>query len=69
MVGSQKPGKKALDWNPQGKRSRRRPRGSWRRVMKEHIKRSGKAWNATKKLVQDRKIRKEFVGGPYPRQG
>ena len=58
--------KKALDWNPQGKRSRGRPCGTWRSVMKENIKRSGKAWNIIKKLAQERRTWKEFVGGRYP---
>ena len=61
--------KKALDWNPQGKRSRGRPRGTWRRVMNEDIERSGKAWNRIKKLAQDRRIWKEFVSGLYPGPG
>ena len=34
--------------------------------MKENIKRSGKAWNIIKKLAQERRIWKEFVGGRYP---
>ena len=69
MAGSHNPRKKALYWNSQEKRPRERPRGTWRRVMNEDIERSGKALNAIKKLVQDRRIWREFVGGLYPGPG
>ena len=34
--------KKALDWNPQGKRRVGRPRHTWRRAREEDVKRNGK---------------------------
>ena len=61
--------KKALDWNPQGKRSRGRPRGTWRRVIENDVQRSGKTWNNVKKLAQDREGWKVCVGGLYPDLG
>ena len=61
--------RKALDWNPQGKRSRGRPRGTWRRVRESDVLRSGQTWNDVKKLAQDREKWKEFVGGLYPGPG
>ena len=61
--------KKALDWNPQGKRSRGRPRGSWRRIREDDVRRSGMTWNAVKKLAQDREEWKVFVRGLYPEPG
>ena len=67
-----KPGcttRKVLDWNPQGKRSRGRPRGTWRRVTENDVQRSGKTWNSVKKLAQDRERWRVFVRGLYPDPG
>ena len=61
--------RKALDWNPQGKRSRGRPRGTWKRVLESDIQRSGQAWSTVKRLAQDRKGWKTFVDGLYPDPG
>ena len=46
--------KKALDWNPQGKRTRGRPRGTWRWVVDKDIQRGGRSWNELKKIAQNR---------------
>ena len=61
--------KRALDWNPQGKRSRGRPRGTWRRVRENDVCRSGKTWTEVKKLAQDREEWRGFVSGLYPDPG
>ena len=61
--------RKALDWNPQGKRSRGRPRGTWRRVRENDVQRSGKTWNSIKKIANDREEWKVFVRGLYPDPG
>lgn len=61
--------KKALDWNPQGKRSRGRPRGTWRRVRDSDVQKSGMSWTKVKALAQDRDKWKGFVGGLYPGPG
>ena len=67
-----KPGsttRKVMDWNPQGKRSRGRPRGTWRRVTENDVQRSGMTWNSVKKLAQDRERWRVFVRGLYPDPG
>ena len=61
--------KKVLDWNPQGKRTRGRPRLTWRRIREGDVERSGKSWKEIKKIAQDRKEWKAFVGGLYPGTG
>ena len=61
--------RKALDWNPQGKRHRGRPKESWRRVMDRDLTRTGKTWNEVKLLARDRLKWREFVGGLYPGAG
>ena len=58
--------RKALQWNPQGTRTRGRPRGTWRRVVVEDMERSGQSWNKLQKLAQDRAGWKVFVCGLYP---
>ena len=60
---------KVLDWNPQGKRSRGRPRGTWRRVTESDVQKCGKTWNSVKKLAQDREKWRAFVRGLYPDPG
>ena len=57
--------KNALDWNPQGKRSRGRPKGTWRRVVDKEVKDSGNTWNHVKQMAQDRGKWKDFVDGLY----
>ena len=61
--------KKVLDWNPQGKRSRGRPHGTWRRITEKDVQKSGMTWNGVKKLAQDREKWKVFVRGLYPGPG
>ena len=61
--------KKALDWNPQGKRKRGRPRHTWRRILEGDVKRSGKSWGEVKKIAQERKEWRRLVGGLYPDPG
>ncbi|GFR93084.1 guanosine-3',5'-bis(diphosphate) 3'-pyrophosphohydrolase MESH1 [Elysia marginata] len=61
--------KNVLDWNPQGKRSRGRPRGTWRRVKDNDVKVSGHTWNHVKRMAQDRERWRGFVDGLYPAPG
>ncbi|GFS06236.1 hypothetical protein ElyMa_001218900 [Elysia marginata] len=61
--------KNVLDWNPQGKRSRERPRGTWRRVRDNDVKDSGHTWNHVKRMAQDREKWRGFVDGLYPAPG
>ena len=44
----------ALDWNPQGKRQRGRPKRKWRRSMLDEAGRAGKSWEELKRLARDR---------------
>ena len=41
----------ALKWNPQGKRSRGRPRNTWRRDTESELKEQGHNWNSAEKLA------------------
>ncbi|KAJ4434506.1 hypothetical protein ANN_23068 [Periplaneta americana] len=44
----------ALDWNPQGSRTRGRPKSTWKRTVLEEIAREGKTWSEVKKLATNR---------------
>ena len=46
--------KQALRWNPQGKRSRGRPRNSWRRTVDNEAKNAGYTWWQLEKLAKNR---------------
>ena len=46
--------KQALRWNPQGKRSRGRPRNSWRRTVDNEAKNAGYTWWQLERLAQNR---------------
>ena len=46
--------KEALEWNPQGKRKRGRPRNTWRRSVLSEAKRIGKTWNELKVEARNR---------------
>ena len=52
----------ALTWNPQGKRSRGRPQGTWRRTVESEREEAGKTWNELNWLAQDRDAWRGFVG-------
>ena len=44
----------ALRWNPQGKRSRGRPRNSWRRTVDDEVGKAGYTWRKLETLAQNR---------------
>ncbi|XP_048757722.2 uncharacterized protein LOC125668029 [Ostrea edulis] len=47
--------KTALKWTPaEGKRSRGRPRETWRRTIESDIKKMGKTWKEVEKMAMDR---------------
>ena len=58
--------KQALDWNPQGKRSRRRQCETKSGVMEDKMIRSGRKWTEVKKLAQDRDRSKRFLDDLHP---
>ena len=51
----------ALDWNPQGSRTRGRSKNTWKRTVLEEIAKEGKTWNEVKKLATNRVRWKYFV--------
>jgi hypothetical protein len=53
--------KAALEWNPQGTRSRGRPRTTWRITILEEIRLQGKTWNEVKVLARNRVRWRNFV--------
>ena len=46
--------RQALEWNPQGKRHRGRPKRTWRRSILDETERTGKSWEELKRLARDR---------------
>ncbi|XP_046565373.1 uncharacterized protein LOC124274101 [Haliotis rubra] len=46
--------REALQWNPQGKRARGRPRNSWRRSTMEEITKAGYSWSTIVQHTQNR---------------
>ena len=55
--------RQALNWNPQGKRSRGRPRNTWRRDTESELKEQGHNWNSAEKLAPNRVGWREFFNG------
>ncbi len=47
--------KQALNWNPQGKRGRGRPKNTWRRCTEQEMKAMGLSWKQEEKRAQDRR--------------
>jgi hypothetical protein len=46
--------RQTFKWNPQGKRSRGRPRNPWRRDTESELKEQGHNWNSAEKLASNR---------------
>jgi len=53
--------KTALDWNPQGYRSRGRPKRTWRRTIEDQIRSTRRSWNEVKRIAGDRNTWKLFL--------
>ena len=60
--------RQALNWNPQGKRKRGRPRNTWRRDVEADIKELGLTWGKLERLAQDRDAWRTLVGGLCPKR-
>ena len=60
--------RQALNWNPQGKRKRGRPRNTWRREVEAVTKELGLTWETVEKLAQDRDAWTDLVGGLCPKK-
>ena len=46
--------RQALDWNPQGQRTRGRPKSTWRRTITQETNALNKTWNEIKPIAKDR---------------
>ena len=46
--------RQSLEWNPQGKRKRGRPKQTWRRCLLEELKTAGLSWEKAKASARDR---------------
>ena len=53
----------SLQWNPQGKRPRGKPRVSWQRTVVEMMKAAGLNWETLSGLAQNRVRYRCFVDG------
>ena len=49
-----KPSKESLDWNPQGKRRRGRPKQTWRRSVHSEALEKGLSWGEVKRMAKNR---------------
>jgi hypothetical protein len=58
--------REALDWNPQGKRKRGRPKQTWRRSVHNEALEEGKSWDVVKKLARNRIRWRRFVDALSP---
>lgn len=61
--------RKALTWNPQGRRKRGRPKNSWRRDLEAETREIGNSWRELESLAQDRRRWRALVDGLCPTRG
>jgi hypothetical protein len=64
-IGNEAIEREALDWNPQGKRRRGRPRHTWRRSVHNEALEKGKSWNEVERMAGNR-TRWRFVDALCP---
>ena len=53
--------KTALQWTPEGKRKRGRPKITWRRTVEKEIKEMGKTWGVIQLMTRDRHMWREYI--------
>ena len=53
--------RQALEWNPQGKRKRGRPKQTWRRSLHSELRDSSLTWEEAKTLARDRRRWRDAV--------
>jgi hypothetical protein len=53
--------KQALEWNPQGRRKRGRPRQTWKRSVLEEANEAGKTWGELRGLASSRVRWRKFI--------
>jgi hypothetical protein len=58
--------REALDWNPQGKSRRGRPKRTWRRLVHNEALEKGKSWSEVKRTARDRTRWRCFVDALCP---
>ena len=58
--------RQSLEWNPQGKRKRGRPRNTWRRNITTELKNVNTTWEEIKNLAQNRVRWRAFVAALCP---
>jgi len=58
--------REALDWNPQAKRRRGRPRHTWQRTVHNEALEKGKSWSEVKRMAGNRIKWQRFVDGLRP---
>ena len=51
----------AMHWTPEGKRSRGRPKTTWRRTVEKRLRGLNYSWSTIEKLAKDRQGWKDFV--------
>ena len=49
-----------MRWTPEGKRSRGRPKTTWRRTVEKGLRELNYSWSAIEKLAKDRQHWKDF---------
>ena len=60
--------RQSLQWNPQGKRKRGRPRNTWRRDSLAEMERRGYGWQELERVAQDRSKWRAVVSGLCSRE-
>lgn len=53
--------RQSLQWNPQGKRRRGRPKQTWSRSLLDELKAAGQTWETAKSSARDRRKWRQFV--------
>jgi hypothetical protein len=61
--------RRALQWNPQGKRRKGRPRNSWRRTTDAELLEKGVSWNEVTRTAQNRVRWRQLVDGLCSNEG
>lgn len=61
--------RQALEWNPQGRRARGRPRNTWRRTVTSEAQEVGKTWGEIKQTAQNRIRWKHLLEALCPTKG
>jgi len=56
-----------LNWNPQGRRRRGRPRLTWKRTLQAELKTISMTWEEAKRAAKDQEGWKLIVGALFSR--